>query len=240
MASEDEKNSKGLNPAIPPSPSAADYQTRLESVALTNDGAEADPDFFVAADPMDLFAQWLKAARERELNDPHAMALASVDAQGAPNLRIVLLKDYDARGFSFFTNELSAKGQELATKPVGALAFHWKSLRRQVRIRGSVERVDDAAADAYFATRARDSQIGAWASAQSQELASRAQLEAAHREYKARFGDAAIPRPPHWGGFRLVASRIEFWRSRDFRLHDRREFFRDGPGHPWSHRLLNP
>lgn len=240
MASQDDKNLHSFSPLIPPSPSAEDYQTRSQSVTLNNDGAEADPDFFVAGDPMDLFSQWLKAAIACEINDPHAMALASVDAQGAPNLRIVLLKDYDARGFTFFTNELSAKGRELATTPVAALAFHWKSLRRQVRIRGRVERIDDAAADAYFATRARDSQIGAWASPQSQELASRAQLEAAHREYKARFGEAAIPRPPHWGGFRLVASRIEFWRSRDFRLHDRREFFRDRPDQPWAHRLLNP
>lgn len=168
------------------------------------------------------------------------MALATTDADGAPDVRMVLLKDFDARGFTFHTNFDSAKGRQLATRPHAALCFYWKSLRRQVRLRGRVERVEDAASDAYFKTRDRGARLGAWASLQSQELPDRLALEKRIGEYAARFGLGEVPRPENWGGFRIVPLSIEFWRNRLFRLHDRLVFTRDAAGETWAKKRLYP
>ncbi len=204
--------------AIPPSPSRADYEAQLVR--------NSDDSIFDAADPMAVFADWLKEAGTTELNDPNAMTLATVDSHGMPDARIVLLKDIDARGFTFYSNLESAKGQELADHPQAALVFHWKSLRRQVRVRGVIEPVTAEEADAYFASRARESRIGAWASSQSRMLESRDVLEQRVAEETARFEGKDVPRPPHWSGWRLVPVCIEFWRDRQFRLHDRMRFVR--------------
>ena len=193
--------------------------------------------FTEAADPILLFSEWLTAAEATEPNDPNAMALATVDEHGAPDVRIVLLKGHDAQGFVFYTNFESAKGHQLSAHPVAAIVIHWKSLRRQVRVRGAVTPVTDAEADAYFASRSRGSQIGAWASSQSRPLESRAVLEAAAAAIAARYQDA-VPRPPYWSGFRLSPSEIEFWQDGANRLHDRVVFRREGEG--WQRTLLNP
>jgi len=197
-------------------------------------------DFTEAEDPFPLFDHWFAEAQTHEINDANAMALATVDASGLPDVRIVLLKGHDARGFVFYTNEQSAKGTELAAAPKAALNFHWKSLRRQIRVRGPVERASAEESDAYFQSRPRESRIGAWASAQSRPLESRAAFEAAIAATEARFGDGPVPRPPHWGGFRIRPVQIEFWQERAFRLHDRIVFRRDAPDSPWSKQRLYP
>jgi pyridoxamine 5'-phosphate oxidase len=197
-------------------------------------------DFTLADEPFRLFAAWLADAAASEPNDANAMALATVDEDGLPDVRMVLLKGVDDGGFVFYTNLESAKGRELAATPKAALCFHWKSLRRQVRVRGPVARVDDAAADAYFASRPRGSRIGAWASRQSRPLESRFALETEVARYAAKFGIGEIPRPPHWSGFRIEPVSIEFWHDRPFRLHDRALFTRAAPGEPWSKARLFP
>jgi pyridoxamine 5'-phosphate oxidase len=195
-------------------------------------------DFAATADPISLFVEWLAAATAAEPDVPDAMTLATVDEDGWPDARMVLLKETSVAGFVFYTNRQSRKGRELAANPHAALVFHWKSLGRQVRVRGSVEAVSEGQSDAYFATRARDSRIGAWASAQSEPLASRAEFEAAVAAVAARFPDA-VPRPPHWGGYRLTPSEIEFWQERPFRLHDRVRFTRRADG-GWDRQRLYP
>lgn len=192
----------------------------------------------VAEDPQQLFAAWFAEAKASEPNDPNAMALATADAAGRPSLRMVLLKGHDARGFTFHTNYESRKGVELAANPEAALLFHWKSLRRQVRVEGRAEPVEEAEGDAYFATRSRGSQLSAWASDQSRPLASREAFEARYAETVARFEGRELTRPPHWSGFRIVPRAIEFWRDGAFRMHDRRLFKRAGDG--WSEGLLYP
>lgn len=197
-------------------------------------------DFTEADDPLRLFGAWFEEATRSEPADPNAMALATVDADGLPNVRMVLLKGLDARGFVFYTNTGSQKGRELAAQPKAALLFHWKSLTRQVRIRGPVERVTDAEADAYFATRPRLAQIGAWASEQSAPLESRLAFEKAIARYTAKHAIGAVPRPPHWSGYRILPLVIEFWHDRPFRLHDRVEFRRDDLGQAWRKARLYP
>ncbi len=196
-------------------------------------------DFTQAAEPYLLFKQWLEDATASEPNDPNAVALASVDADGLPDVRMVLLKGFDERGFVFYTNFESAKGREILGSMKAAMCFHWKSLRRQVRVRGPVEVVSDAEADAYYATRPRGSRIGAWASKQSRPLESRFALEKAVAEYTARYAVGDIPRPKHWSGFRILPQTIEFWHNRQFRLHDRVVFSRTADG-GWEKTRLYP
>lgn len=194
--------------------------------------------FTEADDPMALFAAWFVEAKDAEINDPEGMALATVDPTGLPDVRMLLCKSFDAEGLVFYTNAESAKGRELATTPKAAALFHWKSLRRQARFRGSVTLLDEAAADAYYHSRPRVSQIGAWASQQSRPLESRAFLEAKVEEYATQFGDGEIPRPAYWRGFRLSPVEIEFWKDGAFRLHDRVCFTRDEQG--WRRQRLYP
>ncbi|MCL6729005.1 pyridoxamine 5'-phosphate oxidase [Sphingomonas hankyongi] len=190
-------------------------------------------------DPFALFEEWLAEAREGEVNDPEAMAFASADPDGRPSVRIVLLRHVGRDGFGFFTNLDSRKGTELAANPFGALAIHWKSLRRQVRAEGRVEQVSDAVADAYFASRSRDSRIGSWASDQSRPLESRENFERRVEEMHERFESEEVPRPPRWSGFLLTPDKIEFWSDRPHRLHERRLFTRQADGN-WSEGLLYP
>ena len=193
-----------------------------------------------ASDPFALFDEWFREAQAGEPNDPDAMTLATVGPDGMPSARMVLLKGTDDRGFVFYTNLESRKGEQLTAHPKAALCFHWKSLRRQIRVEGTTEPVSEEEADAYFRTRPRGSQIGAWASRQSRPLASRFELERRVAEYGLRFGIGAVPRPPHWSGFRLRPVRIEFWRDRMFRLHDRLIYLRDAPDQPWRTERLFP
>jgi pyridoxamine 5'-phosphate oxidase len=200
-----------------------------------------DDDDKAPIDPFALFEEWLAAARNSEPNDPHAMAVATVDATGLPDVRMVLMNAHDARGFVFFTNFESRKGEQLLTQPKAALVFHWKSLRRQVRARGPVEVVAPAEADAYFATRPRVSQLGAHASWQSRPLARKADLIAAVERLKAeRPEDEIVERPGHWSGFRIIPAEIEFWQDGAFRLHDRVLFTRPDSIGPWSRQRLYP
>lgn len=190
-------------------------------------------------DPISLFQAWFSEAKASEINDPDAMALATADASGAPSVRMVLLKAVDGAGFVFYTNTESRKGQDLAANPRAALCIHWKSLRRQVRVEGTVSPVSDAEADAYFQSRPRASRIGAWASDQSRPMEGRFELERRVAAYTAKFGVGAVPRPPHWSGYRIAPARIEFWTGHEFRLHDRLVFTSDDAG-GWTTRRLFP
>jgi pyridoxamine 5'-phosphate oxidase len=197
-------------------------------------------DFTEQSDPFGLFAAWLEEATASEPNDPNAMALATVDSNGLPDVRMVLLKGYDEHGFVFYTNAESQKGTELAGNPKAAIVLHWKSLRRQVRVRGPVSEVSAEEADAYFNSRPRDSRIGAWASQQSRPLESRFALEKAVAKYAAKYAIGTVPRPPYWRGFRIAPVYIEFWHDRPFRLHDRVIFKRSGPEGAWTKERFYP
>lgn len=197
-------------------------------------------DFTEKSEPFALFDEWLADAVKTEPNDPNAVALATVDKDGMPDVRMVLLKGFDTQGFVFYTNFESQKGVEILGSMKAAMCFHWKTLRRQVRVRGPVEIVSDAEADAYYATRPRGSRIGAWASKQSRPLESRFALEKAVADYTARHVIGEIPRPKHWSGFRIRPTSIEFWHDRPFRLHDRVVFDRDTPEGDWSKTRLYP
>ena len=211
--------------------------------AAAHDGGHGD--FTNAADPFALFQSWMAEAEKSEPNDPNAMALATVDADGLPNVRMVLLKGLDdggtsGRGFVFFTNFEGTKGRELLAHPKAAVVFHWKSLQRQIRVRGVVTVVSDAEADAYYASRPRLSRIGAWASSQSRPLEGRFALEASVAKYTAKYAIGEIPRPPHWSGFRITPVEIEFWRAGAFRLHDRVVFRRPDEAAAWTSTRLFP
>ena len=197
-------------------------------------------DVFTDNDPIALFAEWLARAKKTEPNDPNTMALATVDAQGMPDVRMVLLKDVDASGLTFYTNTQSAKGEQLAANSKAAICFHWKTIRRQVRFRGNVTPVSDAEADAYFATRARSARIGAHASAQSRPMEGRFALEKQVALKAAQFGVKEVTRPPYWSGYRVVPMQIEFWVNRPFRLHDRLQFTRDVETDEWKTARLYP
>ncbi len=197
-------------------------------------------DFIEAAEPFALFGEWFDHAKAKEINDPEAMAIATADPDGLPDARMVLLKEWTVDGFVFYSNAESAKGRQLAANMKAAALFHWKSLRRQVRLRGPVEPVSEAESDAYYASRPRDSRIGAWASQQSRPLESRFALEKAVATYAAKYAIGDIPRPPYWRGFRIRPIAIEFWQDRPFRLHDRVRFFRDAPGEDWRKERLYP
>jgi pyridoxamine 5'-phosphate oxidase len=214
---------------IPPTPTDSDYQASPPA---------DDAALFATQDPIALFGEWLGLAKEREINDANAMALATADDSGMPDVRMVLLKDVSPAGFTFYTNTTSTKGRQLQANPQAALCFHWKSLRRQVRVRGTIAEVSAEEADAYFQSRARDSRIGAWASDQSAPMDGRFVLEKAIAREAARFGLGPVPRPPHWTGYCLTPERIEFWRDRPFRLHDRLVFSRAGGG--WATQRLFP
>lgn len=197
-------------------------------------------DFTEVTQPFDLFSEWLEDAKASEPNDPNAFALATVDQTGMPNVRMLLLKGFDERGFVFYTNFESTKGKELLQAGKAAMCFHWKSLRRQVRIRGPVSEVPADEADAYYQSRPRGSRIGAWASKQSRPLESRFALEKEVAKFTAKFGIGDIPRPDHWSGMRLEPVSIEFWHDRSFRLHDRVLLTREAPGQKWKRERLYP
>jgi pyridoxamine 5'-phosphate oxidase len=217
-------------PLIPATPTEEEYYK----------AAAQEPPLVEAAGPTALFAEWFEAAKASEPNDPNGMALATVDDAGLPDVRMVLLKDVDARGFTFYSNIESAKGRQLAAHPTAALLFHWKSLRRQVRVRGPVEPVSPTEADAYFAGRARSSQIGAWASDQSRPMPDRFALEKRVAAFGLKFGLGRVERPPYWSGYRLTPLTIEFWRDRPFRLHERLAFERPTPADDWTASRLYP
>lgn len=202
-------------------------------------GPQAE-DFGAADDPYRLFDEWMGEAEAHELNDPNAMALATVDETGLPNVRMVLLKGVHDGVFVFYTNVESEKGRELEKNPKAALCFHWKSLRRQIRLRGSISTVTNAEADAYFASRSRASRIGAWASQQSRPLESRFIFEKEIAKFTAKFGVGNVPRPPYWSGFKLDPVEMEFWQDRPYRLHDRVVFRRSATNEPWSKTRLFP
>jgi pyridoxamine 5'-phosphate oxidase len=211
-----------------------------ESASTEHPNGLTTGDFTEADEPIRLFADWFEQARRSESSDPSALTLATVDADGAPNARMVLMKGFDERGLTFYTNLDSPKAQELNHAPKASIVFHWKSLNRQVRMRGPVEMVTNSEADAYFATRPRLAQIGAWASKQSASLESRMAFEKAVAFQMARFAVGIVPRPPNWSGYRLVPLSIEFWQDRPYRLHDRIEFKRSAAGAPWSKTRLYP
>jgi pyridoxamine 5'-phosphate oxidase len=211
-----------------------------DAAPIEHPGPLTGGDFTEAEEPFRLFAAWFTDAKKSEPNNPDAMTLATVDADGFPNARMVLLKGFDERGFVFYTNLGSVKGSELAQTPRAALTLYWKTLQRQVRVRGTIEAVSAAEADAYFASRSRLSQIGAWASKQSTALESRLAFEKAVAVQTAKFGIGTVPRPPHWSGFRVVPFEIEFWQERPFRLHDRVRFRREDAATHWSRTRLYP
>jgi pyridoxamine 5'-phosphate oxidase len=212
----------------------------LESDSIKHPPWLTGGDFTLADEPLRLFAAWYEEAVAHEPDVPNAVALATVDADGMPNVRMVLMKGFDPQGFVFYTNVESPKGREVDASHKAALLFHWKSLNRQVRLRGAVERVGDSEADAYFATRARLAQIGAWASKQSAPLESRLAFEKAITLTTAKHAVGTVPRPPYWTGYRLKPTTMDFWQDRPFRLHDRIEFRREHTGAPWSKTRLYP
>jgi len=207
----------------------------METGGPLDDGGIAASD-----DPFALFQNWMQEAEKSEPGDPNAMALATADGDGVPNVRMVLLKGVDANGFVFYSNAESAKGGELAANPQAAINFHWKTLRKAVRAQGIVARVSDAEADAYFATRPKDSQIGAWASPQSRPMEGRFVFEKRLAEFAIKYGLTKVPRPPHWTGWRITPLRIEFWRDRPFRLHDRLVYLREDGNAAWRTERLFP
>jgi len=225
---------------VPPRDFLEGIQTGRKSSDEMDEKARETLDFTAAEDPFALFHQWFDEAKKTEPADPDAMAVATVDADGLPNVRMILLKGAGDRGFVFYTNCESAKGLELAANPKAALLFYWKSLGRQVRIRGPIEPVSDVEADAYFATRHRESRIGAWASSQSRPLISRAALEEEVARYASEFAGSDVPRPPHWHGYRVRPVEMEFWKRGDYRLHDRIVFRRAAPEGAWTKMRLNP
>lgn len=219
------------NKIIPHSPTSVDYQ----------ENAPSDKNLIEeVANPFEIFTAWFKDAKEHEINDPNAMCISSVDESGMPDARMVLLKDYDERGFVFYTNFESAKGREILSNHKAAICIHWKSLHRQVRVRGIVEVVDDKEADEYFAQRAKTSQIGAWASKQSQTMENLGVLLKRVAEYGVKFNIGKVPRPKYWSGLRIVPLQMEFWRDRAFRLHERLEYSRIDPSAPWVTRRKFP